>query len=304
MLTQLRKPPDLLVVQGDTSSALGGALAGCIAAVPVAHVEAGLRSHDPAMPWPEEEYRTAIDANADLLFAPTPLAAANLRREHVPGAIFVTGNTGIDAVLKTRAGLPEPALRDRALPRLLVTCHRRENWGEGLGSVAVALRQLAQEGSASIEAVLHPNPHVSRTMERLLGGCFGITLVPPCSHRRLVARMRECDLMLSDSGGVQEEAPALGVPLLVLRDKTERPEALWSGNMRLVGTDSVRIAAAVRELLGDPVALAAMAQPSLPYGDGRAGDRIAALIEHWLAGRFADAPHPIQRPGAEGLRSS
>jgi UDP-N-acetylglucosamine 2-epimerase (non-hydrolysing) len=304
VLTQLGKPPDLLIVQGDTSSALGGALAGSMAAVPVAHVEAGLRSHDPAMPWPEEEYRTAIDASADLLFAPTALAAANLRKERVPGAIFVTGNTGIDAVLKTRAGLPEPVLRDRALPRLLVTCHRRENWGAGLGSVALALRQLAQEGTASIEVVLHPNPHVSRTMERLLGGCFAITLVPPCSQRRLVVRMRECDLMLSDSGGVQEEAPALGVPLLVLREKTERPEGLWSGNMRLVGTDSGRIVAAVRELLGDPVALAAMAEPSLPYGDGRAGYRIAALIEHWLAGRFDEASAPPRQAGAEGLRSS
>ena len=304
VLVQLRKPPDLLVVQGDTSSALGGALAGCIAAVPVAHVEAGLRSHDPAMPWPEEEYRIAIDANADLLFAPTALAAANLRRERVPGAIFVTGNTGIDAVLKTKAGLPEPAFRDRALPRLLVTCHRRENWGDGLGSVALALRQLADEGTASVEVVLHPNPHVARTMERLLGGCFAIALVPPCSQRRLVARMRECDLMLSDSGGVQEEAPALGVPLLVLREKTERPEALWSGNMRLVGTDSGRIVTAVRELLGDPVALAAMAEPALPYGDGRAGQRIAALIENWLAGRFDQASALPLRSSGEGLRSS
>jgi UDP-N-acetylglucosamine 2-epimerase (non-hydrolysing) len=256
------------------------------------------------MPWPEEEYRTDIDANADLLFAPTALAAANLRQERVPGAIFVTGNTGIDAVLKTRAGLPEPAFRDRALPRLLVTCHRRENWGDGLGSVALALRQLADEGTASIDVVLHPNPYVARTMARLLGGCFAITLVPPCSQRRLVARMRDCDLMLSDSGGVQEEAPALGVPLLVLREKTERPEALWSGNMRLVGTDTGTILAAVRELLGDPVALAAMAEPSLPYGDGRAGYRIAALIEHWLAGRFAEARHSPQQPGAEGLSSS
>ena len=303
VLTQLREPPDLLVVQGDTSSALGGALAGGIAAVPVAHVEAGIRSHDPAMPWPVEEYRTAIDSNADLLFAPTSLAAANLRAERVPGAIFVTGNTGIDAVLNTSASLPAPALRDRALPLLLVTCHRRENWGDGLGSVALALRQLAQDGIASVNVVLHPNPHVSRTMERLLGGCFAITLVPPCSHRDLVARMRECDLMLSDSGGVQEEAPALGVPLLVLREKTERPEALWSGNMRLVGTDSGTIVAAVRELLGDPAALAAMAEPSLPYGDGRAGDRIA-VIEHWLAGRFTEAS-PLQlRTRAEGLRSS
>ncbi|MBA3511975.1 UDP-N-acetylglucosamine 2-epimerase (non-hydrolyzing) [Sphingomonas sp.] len=303
VLTQLRRPPDLLVVQGDTSSALGGALAGFTAAVPVAHVEAGLRSHDSAMPWPEEEYRTAIDAHSDLLFAPTALAAANLREEGVAGAIFVTGNTGIDAVLKTRAELPPPSLCDRALPRLLVTCHRRENWGERLASVALALRQLAQEGTSSVEVVLHPNPHVSGTIERLLGGCFAITLVPPCSQRRLVAMMRDCDLMLSDSGGVQEEASALGVPLLVLREKTERPEAIWSGNMRLVGTDTAQILAEVRDLLGDPVALAAMANPSLPYGDGRAGYRIAALIEHWLSGRFA-ADSPRQHPSAEEIRSS
>jgi UDP-N-acetylglucosamine 2-epimerase (non-hydrolysing) len=255
------------------------------------------------MPWPEEEYRTAIDANADLLFAPTALAASNLRDEGLAGAIFITGNTGIDAVLNARAGLPPPGLHDRALPRLLVTCHRRENWGGGLGSIASALRQIADEGTASIAVVLHPNPHVSRTMERLLRSCLGITLVAPCSHRRLLARMRDCDLMLSDSGGVQEEAPALGVPLLVLRDKTERPEALWSGNMRLVGTDSEVIVAAVRDLLGDPVALAAMAEPCLPYGDGRAGIRIAALIEHWLANRFAEAS--TSKPtAAHGLRSS
>jgi UDP-N-acetylglucosamine 2-epimerase (non-hydrolysing) len=140
-------------------------------------------------------------------------------------------------------------------------------------------------------------------MEHLLGGCLAITLVPPCSHRRLVARMRECDLMLSDSGGVQEEAPALGVPLLVLRDKTERPEALWSGNMRLVGTDTAKIVAEVRELLGNPVALAAMAEPSLPYGDGRAGYRIAALIEHWLADRHAVPAAPPQQRGAQGRSS-
>jgi UDP-N-acetylglucosamine 2-epimerase (non-hydrolysing) len=287
VLAQLRKRPDLLVVQGDTSSALGGALAGFTAGIPVAHVEAGLRSHDTAMPWPEEEYRTAIDANADLLFAPTALAAANLRNEGVPGAIFVTGNTGIDAVLKTKSELAPPGLRDRGVPRLLVTCHRRENWGEGLSSVASALRQLAAEGAARIEVLLHPNPHVSQKIERLLGGCPGIELLPPCSQRKLVGRMRDCDLMLSDSGGVQEEAPALGVPLLVLREKTERPEALWSGNMRLVGSDTSQILDTVRGLLGDPVALAAMSKPCLPYGDGRAGYRIAALIEEWLIGRSA-----------------
>ena len=138
--------------------------------------------------------------------------------------------------------------------------------------------------------MLHPNPHVSERMEQLLGGQRSITLLAPCSHAELAARMRDCDLMLSDSGGVQEEAPALGVPLLLLRDKTERPEALWTGNLRLVGTDSERIFDAVRGLLADPVALAAMARPSLPYGDGRAGYRIAALIEQWLVGRGRSLP--------------
>ena len=288
--TQLCPRPDLLIVQGDTSSALGGALAGFTEDVAVAHVEAGLRSHDPNMPWPEEEYRTAIDALAELLFAPTPLAAENLRQESVAGAVFVTGNTGIDALIKTKAELPPPSLRDRGLPRLLVTCHRRENWGEGLSSVAAALRQLADGGEARIEVLLHPNPHVSKRIEGLLGGCSGITLHPPCSHRKLAARMRDCDLMLSDSGGVQEEAPALGVPLLVLREKTERPEALWTGNMRLVGTDTRQILETVRGLLGDPVALSAMADPCLPYGDGRSAQRIAALIEHWLVSRAAGFP--------------
>ncbi len=287
---QLRRRPDLLIVQGDTSSALGGALAAFAAAIPVAHVEAGLRSHDPDMPWPEEEYRIAIDAQADLLFAPTPLAAVNLRSEAVAGTILVTGNTGIDAVIKTSAELPPPNLRDRRQPRLLVTCHRRENWGDGLSSVALALRQLADEGTAASEFLLHPNPHVAKTAERMLAGFSAITLVPPCSHPELLARMRDCDLMLSVSGGVLEEAPALGVPLLVLREKTERPEALWTGNMRLVGTDRAQIVDAVRNLLGDPAALAAMSARCLPYGDGRAAYRIAAAIEDWLAARRADLP--------------
>jgi UDP-N-acetylglucosamine 2-epimerase (non-hydrolysing) len=284
VLGALAKPPDLLVVQGDTSSALGGALAGFRAGLPVAHVEAGLRSHDAAMPWPEEGYRTAIDAGAMLLFAPTALAAANLRDERVGGAVFITGNTGIDAVLRASAGLPAAALRESGVPRLLVTCHRRESWDSGLAAVASALRQLAAAGSAAIDVLLHPNPHVSGMLERLLGGCPGIALLAPCSHAGLLALMRDCDLMLSDSGGVQEEAPAMGVPLLVLRDKTERPEAIWSGNMQLVGTGTKQIVDAVRALLGDPVKLAAMAKPCLPYGDGLSGHRIAGIIDQWLAG--------------------
>jgi len=239
------------------------------------------------LPWPEEEYRTAIDAGAALLFAPTALAAANLRKEEVAGAVFITGNTGIDAVLQASAHLRAPGLRERGLPRLLVTCHRRESWGDGLRSVASALRKLAESGTAAIDVLLHPNPHVSRTLDELLGGCPGVTLVEPCSHADLLARMRDCDLMLSDSGGVQEEAPAMGVPLLVLRAKTERPEAIWSGNMQLVGTCTEHILEAVGTLLGDPLKLAAMARPSLPYGDGLSGHRIAGIIDQWLAGATA-----------------
>jgi len=282
LLPSLRDAPDLLVVQGDTSSALGGALAGFVAGVTVAHVEAGLRSHDPAMPWPEEEYRFAIDAQADLLFAPTELAAANLRAEKVPGEIFVTGNSGIDALLNVCAQLPPSPLRDNAIPRLLVSCHRRENWEEGLNSVAAALIKLASDGACTIDLLLHPNRYVRQRIEELLGGRPNITLVPPCRHSELIARMLECDLMLSDSGGVQEEAPTLGVPLLVLREKTERPEAIATGNMKLVGTDMRRIVNSVRALLADPIALAGMAKPCLPYGDGQAGPRIAEIIDHYL----------------------
>ena len=294
LLPSLRSAPDLLIVQGDTSSALGGALAGFVAGVPVAHVEAGLRSYDPLMPWPEEEYRVAIDAQADLLFAPTDLAAANLRAEKVPGEIFVTGNSGIDALLQVCGEIPPPPGRDRAIPHLLVSCHRRENWSDGLNSVASALIELSRDAACSIDVLLHPNAYVRQRMEELLGGRSGISLVPPCRHSELIERMRGCDLMLSDSGGVQEEAPALGVPLLVLRQKTERPEAIATGNMLLVGTDKDKVVTAVRALLSDPAKLAVMARPCLPYGDGRTGPRIAEIIERYLGDR---AENPIRRVG-------
>lgn len=285
LLPLLREGPDLLVVQGDTSSALGAALAGSTAGIPIAHVEAGLRTHDPLLPWPEEEYRTAIDAEADLLFAPTERAAQNLHAEHVGGAVHVTGNSGIDALLGVASRLPPPTLHDRGVPRLLVTCHRRESWGGGLKSIAAALVDLASDGSARIEVVLHPNAFVADSMRRLLGHVPGISLVGPFDHAGLVQRMRDAHLVLSDSGGIQEEAPALGVPLLVLRDKTERPEGLATGNMRLVGTSTAQIVEEARCLLADPLARAAMSRPSFPYGDGRSGPRIAAIIEDWLESR-------------------
>jgi len=289
---------DLLIVQGDTSSALGGALASFAAGIPVAHVEAGLRSHDRALPWPEEEYRTTIDARADLLFAPTDLAAANLRAEAVPGEILVTGNTGIDALLKASASLPAQRLHDGGLPRLLVTCHRRESWGYGMHRVAAALRILAVEGVSRSDVVLPPNAHVAATLHLLLGDLREVNLHPPCSHPVLLAMMRECDLMLSDSGGVQEEAPALGVPLLVLREKTERPEALATANMLLVGTDTDRIVREVRRLLADPVARAGMMRPAFPYGDGHAGERIAAHIQQWLQSRVRSRAEGPPQPTA------
>jgi len=272
----------LVIVQGDTSSALGGALAGFDAGIPVAHVEAGLRTHDARLPWPEEEYRVAIDAKAELLFAPTQTAAQNLRNEGVAGEIFVTGNTGIDALLRVEASLPPLPPSERLLPHILVTCHRRESWGRGLASIGAALIELASLGTAQINLVLHPNPRVALSMREMLEGVSNVALIEPCSHRELVSMMREADLILSDSGGIQEEAPALGTPLLVLRDKTERPEAVATGNARLVGTATRNIVDEASRLLGDPLALAVMSRRAFPFGDGYAGPHIAFLIDQWL----------------------
>ena len=290
MLPVMTPKPDLLVVQGDTSSARGAALAGSLEGVPVAHVEAGLRTHDPRQPWPEEEYRTAIDARADLLFAPTETAVTNLRAEAVHGEVHMTGNTGIDALLAVEARLPGQTLVTEGLPRILVTCHRRESWGEGLRSIAAALTEIARDGTALIDLILHPNEHVAMTMRQSLDSVRGISLVRPCSQGELVRRMREADLMLSDSGGIQEEAAALGTPLLVLREKTERPEVVASGNARLVGTSADRILTEVRHLLKNPYERLAMARPAFPFGDGRAAPRIAKIIERWLKERSLTRP--------------
>ncbi|MEO6225796.1 MAG: UDP-N-acetylglucosamine 2-epimerase (non-hydrolyzing) [Sphingomicrobium sp.] len=281
---------DLVVVQGDTSSALGASLAAFRARVALAHVEAGLRTHDPALPWPEEEFRTAIDAHAQLLFAPTQEASQNLARENVAGDIHVTGNPGIDAVIAEEAKLPPRSLRESGR-RLLVTCHRRESWGEGLRSISAAIVELAQMGIARIDVVLPPNGFVAMRMRTLFEGHAGISLVGPYRHLQLIERMRDCDLVLSDSGGIQEEAPTLGVPLLVLRDKTERPEGVADGSAVLVGTSTERIVAETSRLLGDPVALAAMSRRTFPYGDGRSAERIAAVVDRWLENQDQAGAH-------------
>jgi UDP-N-acetylglucosamine 2-epimerase (non-hydrolysing) len=285
----------LVVVQGDTSSAFGGALGAALAGIPIAHVEAGLRSHDRRNPWPEEDFRIGIDRLAELLLAPTALNGANLRREGVRGAIHVTGNTGIDALVE-RMPLLRAAPEICASRRLLVTCHRRESWGEGLAGIAACLVALARRGDVAIDMVLHPNPRVAGEMRRLLGCQPDITLLHPCGHLEMLRRMQATDLILSDSGGMQEEAPALGIPLLILRDRTERPEGIASGNAILVGRRPDRILRTVEMLFESDEALQWMRRPSLPYGDGRSSDRIAAIIETWLR---RDEPRSPSLPTAK-----
>lgn len=274
--------PDLVIVQGDTSSALGGALGAAAAGVPIAHVEAGLRSFDLALPWPEEGNRVEIDRLSDLLFAPTDGNAANLRAEGVSGEIHVTGNTAIDALFSVLETLPPRLLDSGGLPRLLVTCHRRENWGAAFVPVGLALIDLARSPFLRIEVVLHSNPAMADAARMMLGGHPRLRLLQPLDHRAMIAALRSATLALSDSGGIQEEAPALGVPLLVLRSRTERPEGVESGNSLLVGAERETIVRAVRGLIDDCAAYRAMAVPALPFGDGQAATRIAARVDDWL----------------------
>jgi UDP-N-acetylglucosamine 2-epimerase (non-hydrolysing) len=284
--------PALVLVQGDTSSALGGALAAAAAGIALAHVEAGLRSHNRRQPWPEEEFRMAIDREADLLFAPTDLSAANLAREGVHGQVYVTGNSGIDPLRSLASRRVERARGDP--PRLLVTCHRRENWGDSLDSVAAALKTIAGERIGRVEIVLHPNPALAERIRALLQEGAGISFSSPLGHEEMIAAMLEADLVLSDSGGMQEEAAALGVPLLVLRARTERPEAIACGGVELVGTEPNRIVSAVRRQLKSP----RPNSTSAPFGDGRAGERMAAIIEMWLAEKGRLSPAITELPPA------
>ena len=288
--------PDIVLVQGDTSSALGAALAAYDCGVPIGHVEAGLRSGDRRQPWPEEENRILIDRMADLLFAPTDTAAANLARERdVRGRIFVTGNTGIDALLLARP--PVPPQLESGRKTILVTCHRRENQSVRLRAVAGVLKRMAAELPVEIRFVLHSNPHLRRSVERLLAGAPNVALVEPLDHRAMVGLMDRSWLILTDSGGIQEEAPALGRPVLVLRDRTERVEALASGSVELVGTRPERIFAAVARLLAEPELYAQMARPRFPFGDGQAAPRIAEIVEaHLGPGRL----NPLRGPALSG----
>ena len=228
---------------------------------------------------------TAVTGDQDFVVA----AALALVIVAALGTIFVTGNTGIDALLAvaTESGRSPSETKDKL--RLLVTCHRRESWGEGLRSIAGALIELAACYPLEIDLVLHPNPAVAETMRDLLAGHAGIRLIAPLGHAAMVAAMQGCDILLSDSGGMQEEAPALGVPMLVLRHKTERPEGVASGNMLLVGTDRRRIVDNVIRLI-DPGVRAAMGRRAFPYGDGRSADRIAGHIADFMAADMSEGP--------------
>jgi UDP-N-acetylglucosamine 2-epimerase (non-hydrolysing) len=281
--------PDRVVVQGDTTTALAGAIAAHYRRIPVAHVEAGLRSGNIHHPWPEEANRRIIGTIAALHCAPTESAAAALRREGAdPATIHVTGNTAIDAlhwVTARIAELPELAAGTADLERRFagkriigVTSHRRESLGEGMAAIAEAVRRLAQRPDLAIVFPVHPNPNVRAVMEARLGGLANVALIEPLDYPHFARLLGVATLILTDSGGVQEEAPALGKPVLVMRETTERPEGVAAGTAKLVGTDTERIVRETERVLDDPAVYAAMARAHNPFGDGQSATRIVQLL--------------------------
>jgi UDP-N-acetylglucosamine 2-epimerase (non-hydrolysing) len=278
--------PDLVIVQGDTTTTLAGALAAFYREIPVAHVEAGLRTGDMTQPFPEEMNRVLTSRLAAWHFAPTARAAEALLREGTAREkIFVTGNTGIDAVLYVRDALDSGALRAPDWPWLepgkhlvLVTSHRRESFGPGLESVMRALARLASRGDVQIVYPVHRNPNVTGPAHALLAGLPHVTLLDPLPYVPFVDLMRRCKLIITDSGGIQEEAPSLGKPVLVLRAKTERPEAVEAGTVKLVGVDQNLIVSEAVRLLDDPAEYARLTRIHNPYGDGHACERIAEAL--------------------------
>jgi UDP-N-acetylglucosamine 2-epimerase (non-hydrolysing) len=270
---------DMVLVQGDTTTAFGAALAAYYRGVPVGHVEAGLRTADKRRPFPEEVNRRLIGAIADLHFAPTERCRANLVAEHVPeSAIHVTGNTVVDALLYAAAD-PRAAPYTAEHPMILATAHRRESWDEGIEQICLALRDVAAAvPDVRITFPVHPNPRVKDTVERVLGASERIALIEPPDYLGMVGLLRGCRLVLTDSGGLQEEAPTFGKPVLVMRDTTERPEGIDAGVAMLVGTRRDGIVAAATQLLTEPGAYEKMAKAQNPYGDGHAAERIADTV--------------------------
>lgn len=278
--------PDLVVVQGDTTTTLAGALAAFHRHIEVAHVEAGLRTGDSQSPFPEEMNRVLTSRLAALHFAPTRRAEAALVAEGVePRKIFVTGNTGIDAVLWVRDSLDSGSLQapqwlwlDPARRLVLVTSHRRESFGPGFQASMRALAELAARPDVQIAYPVHRNPNVLGPAHSVLSGLANVVLLDPLPYVAFVDLMRRSYLILTDSGGIQEEAPSLGKPVLVLREKTERPEAVEAGTVKLVGTDERRIVEEATRLLEDEAEYARMTAVHNPYGDGHACERIAQAL--------------------------
>jgi len=281
--------PDRILVHGDTLTTMAATLSAYFRKIPVGHVEAGLRSGNIYHPWPEEVNRKVTGAVADLHFAPTKTAAAALRAENVPaGRIHVTGNTVIDALLATKARIDEePALAaglDPLMQRysgkriIAVTSHRRENFGDGMKAIADAIAAIAARDDVAIVFPVHPNPQVRAAMEPILGRLDNVALIDPLDYPHFVRLLAMSELVLTDSGGVQEEAPSLGKPVLVMRETTERPEGIEAGTARLVGTDKARIVSEIFKLLDDKEAYSAMARAHNPFGDGTAAKQIAEIV--------------------------
>ena len=283
--------PDLVIVQGDTTSTLCGAMAAFYAGIPIGHVEAGLRTGDLCQPFPEEMNRVVVGRLATLHFAATSWAASNLQAESVdPRRITVTGNTGIDAVLYLKQRLERREVQGRDWPELdpqrkliVVTAHRRESFGEGFERICAAIREIADLPDAQVVYPVHPNPNVTAPVRRILADHPHIKLVEPLDYVSFVDLMCRSYLLLTDSGGVQEEAPSLGKPVLVLREKTERPEAVDAGTATLVGTDVRKIVDAASCLLHDTAEYQRRRRIHNPYGDGQASGRMARFITGFFA---------------------
>ncbi|MBK7930195.1 MAG: UDP-N-acetylglucosamine 2-epimerase (non-hydrolyzing) [Bryobacterales bacterium] len=278
--------PAFVLVQGDTTTTFAGALAAFYRGIPCGHVEAGLRTGDLLQPFPEEANRLLTSRIATLHFAATDWAAQNLLREGVPAeTVSVTGNTGVDAVLDVARRLDEGSLTAPLSPQwpdgkrmVLVTAHRRESFGPGFERICDALAMLARRPDLHLIYPVHPNPNVRDTVNRRLAGLSNLTLLDPLDYLSFVNLMRRAHFLITDSGGVQEEGPSLGKPILVLREKTERPEAVHAGTVRLVGTSPERILAESQLLLDDPAEYERRSRVHNPYGDGRASARIVELI--------------------------
>ena len=291
--------PDLVLVHGDTSTTFAGALAAFYHRVPVGHVEAGLRTYDKYSPYPEEMNRRMVSAIADLHFCPTPSNRDNLAREGIEQGVFLTGNTVIDALQTTVVKdfhFSEGVLNDLDYVNrkvILVTCHRRENYGTPMAHIMTALRRVA-DAFPDVELVypVHLSPVVQEAAHQYLDGHPRIHLIAPLAVDEMHNLMARCHLVMTDSGGLQEEAPALGKPVLVLRRETERPEAVAAGTVQLAGTEEELIFQMASRLLTDPAAYAAMAHAANPYGDGRACGRIADAIEYRF-GLRAQPPAPF-----------